>query len=297
MARPSLCRRFHALPFVGVVLAVLWLAAMTCRAQEGGAPGAGVLVKQDLPYKTGSGLSAYEQERCKLDLYLPQGGQKNFPTLVWFHGGGLTAGQKDNKETVPIAQVYARAGIAVASVNYRLSPQAKHPAYVEDAAAAAAWVKAHIAEHGGDPSRVFIGGHSAGGYLTLMVGLDPRYLAAHGLKFRDFAGLVPVAGQTLTHYTIRVERGLPKSRIIADEASPLNHARKDAPPMLILYAEKDMALRAEENLLLAAALRAAGHKHVAIHCIPGRNHGTVAHDMVKPGDPAFERVKAFVFGR
>lgn len=276
---------------------MLWLGVATLGAQEVSAPGTGILVKPDLAYKTGFSISAYEQERCKLDLYLPEGGQKNFPTLVWFHGGGLTAGQKDNKETVPIAQVYARAGIAVASVNYRLSPQATYPAYIEDGAAAAAWIKKHIADYGGDASRVFIGGHSAGGYLALMVGLDPTYLAAHGLKFRDFAGLVPVAGQTLTHYTIRVERGLPKSTIIADEGAPLHHARKDAPPMLILYAEKDMAMRAEENLLLAAALRAAGHKRVQIHCIKGRNHGTVAHDMVKPGDPAFERVKAFVLGR
>lgn len=251
-------------------------------------------VLTNLAYKSGDKLSTYETERCKLDLYLPDAATKDFPALVWFHGGGLTAGSKDGKETEAIAHHFASSGIAFASVNYRLSPKATYPAYIEDAAAAFAWVKRHIAEHGGNPKRVFIGGHSAGGYLTLMAGLDEKYLKAYGLKLTDIAGLFPVAGQTLTHYTIRQERGLPKDQIIADDASPLHHARKDAPPMLILYAEKDMALRAEENQLLAAAMRQAGHTQTAIHMIKGRTHGTVGHDLAKPDDKGFKLALQFI---
>ncbi|HYF36915.1 MAG TPA: prolyl oligopeptidase family serine peptidase, partial [Prosthecobacter sp.] len=156
------------------------------------------------------------------------------------------------------------------------------------------WIKTHIAEHGGDPGKVFIGGHSAGAYLTLMLGLDERYLARHGLKLADIAGLVPVAGQTLTHYTVRVERGLPKETIIADEAAPLHHARKDAPPILILYAEKDMPMRAQENELLAAALRAAGHTGISIRMMKGTNHGSVGHNLAKAGDYGRELVLTFI---
>ena len=269
------------------VMALLALAlAAPALAQD-------IEVLADLPYKSGASLTSYEQERCKLDLYLPAE-PKGCPTLVWFHGGGLTGGQKASAQTVAVARSLAQGGVAVASVNYRLSPKAKFPAYLEDAAAAFAWIKAHIAAHGGDSGKVFIGGHSAGAYVTLMVGLDDRFLAAHKLKLSDIAGLVPIAGQTLTHYTVRVERGLPKTAIIADEASPLHHARKDAPPMLILFADNDMAMRAEENQLLAAALKAAGHTGITATMIEDRTHGSISHGMANLDDPVRRLVLQFI---
>ncbi len=252
-----------------------------------------VTVQQNLAYKTGEGLTAYEQERCRLDLYLPAD-RNSFPTLVWLHGGALTSGTKDDGSVVAVARHFADSGVAVACVNYRLIPLAEYPAGIADTAAAFAWVKQHIAEHGGDPSRLFLGGHSAGGYLTLMVGLDARYLKAHGLDTTAIAGLVPVAGQTLTHYSIREERGLPKDRIIADEAAPLHHVRKDAPPMLILYAENDMAMRAQENELLAAALRQAGHTGTTLRMIKGHDHGSVGNGLALPGDEGFAEVMKFI---
>ena len=138
----------------------------------------------NLAYKTGEKLGEYETERCKLDLWLPPGG-KNFATLVWFHGGALKGGSKDG--SAAIARALTADGIAVAAVNYRLSPKATYPAYLEDSAAAVAWVRAHIAEHGGDPAKVFISGHSAGGYLTLMLAMDARWLKPHGLTPDSFA--------------------------------------------------------------------------------------------------------------
>lgn len=250
-------------------------------------------IQKDISYRNKAKVSRYEAERCKLDLYLPVG-RKNFPTLVWFHGGGLTEGDKAEIKTANLAKHYAEAGLAIASVNYRLSPKAKYPAYIQDAAAAFAWVKKHITEYGGAADQVFIGGHSAGAYLALMVGMDSQYIRLHGLKAEDIAGLVSVAGQTLTHYTIRLERGLPKNRIIADAGAPLHHVRKDAPPMLILYADKDMPLRREENELLAAALRHAGHTQATVRMIKNRDHGSVAHLMAKPRDTGFSQVMKFI---
>ena len=232
-------------------------------------------------YKDGE-LTALERERCLLDLHLPV--TKGFPTLVWFHGGGLTEGKRDSPFTVAIAEAFARNGVAVVSVGYRLSPAVTFPAYVEDGAAAFAWVHRHIAGHGGDPRAVFIGGHSAGAYLALMAGLDRTYLAKHQLPGDAVAGIVAVAGQTLTHYTVRVERGLPKETIIADAAAPLHHVRKDAPPVLALAAERDMAMRVEENLLLVAALTAAGHQDASYVFAAGRDHGSIAGWMAKPDD-------------
>lgn len=276
------------------IIAALLLGVVGAGAQEQTArSNAEVQLSPNLAYKTGANLTAYETERCKLDLYLPAG-MKSFPTLVWFHGGGLTGGVKDDSFTGNIAQRLVSLGIAVAAPNYRLSPKAKYPAYVEDAATAVVWVRTNIAAYGGDPSRVFVGGHSAGGYLTFMVGLDERWLGAHGLDTAALAGLIPVSGQTLTHYTIREERGLPKSKLFADEAAPVYHARKDTPPLLVLYAERDMAMRVEENQLLVAALKAAGNSQVTGRLIPDRDHGSIAENIKNANDPVLRAILDFI---
>ena len=282
---------------VALLLALLlntehWSLNTSLAAAEAKAAGT-VRVLADLPYKSGDKLNDYEKERCKLDLYLP-GGKKGFPSLVWFHGGGLEAGVKNGKETVALARSLAAAGVAVASVNYRLSPKATYPAYVEDAAAAFAWVRANVGAHGGDPARLFIGGHSAGGYLTLMVGLDARYLRAHGLELTATAGLVPVSGQTMTHYTVRKERGIGQFTITADEAAPVFHVRKETPPMLVIYADKDMAGRAEENEYLVAIMKGAGNQRVHGLLARDRTHGSVGHRIAEASDPARLAILEFI---
>ena len=108
-------------------------------------------VLADIAYKTGDALSDYERERCKLDVHLPAE-SKDFATLVWFHGGGLTAGSKDSKETTKIVRGLTEAGLAVVVPNYRLSPKAAYPAYIQDAAAACAWARSAICMN--SPSRV-----------------------------------------------------------------------------------------------------------------------------------------------
>jgi acetyl esterase/lipase len=245
----------------------------------------------DVAYKSGAGLSSDEVERCKLDVYLPTG-VKDFPTLVWFHGGGLKGGSKNGAEK--IARAFAGAGIAVVAPNYRLSPKATFPAYIQDAAAAVAWTKAHMAEHGGDAKRVFVSGHSAGGYLAFMLGLDARYLKEYGLELPDIAGFIPVSGQTMTHYTVREERGIGKFTITADEAAPVHFARKDTPPFLVLYADKDMAARAEENEYFVALMKGSGNKRVEGRMIADRNHGTIASKMAEDGDPGREAIVTFI---
>ncbi|MEP6670488.1 MAG: alpha/beta hydrolase [Chthoniobacter sp.] len=253
-----------------------------------------VHVVKDIAYKSGDALTDYEKSRCKLDLYLPASGD-HFPALVWFHGGGLTGGTKDADSTKEICRRFARAGIAVAAVNYRLSPKATYPAYLDDSAAAFAWVKTHAAEQHINPARVFVGGHSAGGYLAFMLGLDARWLKPYDMAPSAIAGLIPVSGQVMTHYTVREERGIKDHNVIsADEAAPINHLHKDTPPFLILYADKDMPARREESMYLAAALRATGNPRVQQLQIDDRTHGSIAGNMVHPGDPAAEAILHFI---
>jgi acetyl esterase/lipase len=245
----------------------------------------------NLHYKSGDSLSIYEKERCVLDVYLPQGA-KDFTTLVWFHGGGLKGGNKDG--SVKMATSLADAGVAVVVPNYRLSPKSKFPSYVEDAAAAVAWTKAHIAEHGGDPKRLFVGGHSAGGYLTLLLGMDRHYLKDVGLEPKDVAGYIPVSGQTMTHYTVREERGIGQFTITADEAAPVHYSRPETQPFLVLYADHDMAARAEENAYFVAIMKGAGNKHITGKLITDRTHGSIAGKISEDGDPAREAILEFI---
>lgn len=271
-------------------MALLFCASL--RAETPSAPkGTNTLTFHNQPYKTGDSLTPYEKERCVLDIYLPIK-TKNFSTLIWFHGGGLKNGNKNG--ATKMAESLVKAGIAVVVPNYRLSPKATYPAYIQDAAAAVAWTRTHIPEHGGDPKRIFVSGHSAGGYLTLMLGVDPHYLHDAGLEATDLAGYIPVSGQTMTHYTVREERGIGQFTITADEAAPVHFSRKDTPPFLVLYADHDMAARAEENAYFVAIMKGAGNKNITGQLITDRTHGTIASKISEEGDPAREAILKFI---
>ena len=150
-----------------VTLLLLLFCMLTLHAQEV------YKTVKDLPYIAKSETDAYRKERCKLDVYYPMD-KKDFPTIVWFHGGGLEGGGKH------IPQELMNRGFAVVVVNYRLSPKAKNPAYIEDAAAAVAWTFNHIEEYGGSKDKIFVSGHSAGGYLALILAMDKKYMEAYG---------------------------------------------------------------------------------------------------------------------
>ena len=218
----------------------------------------------------------YRQERCKLDIYYPKT-RKPFKTLVWFHGGGLTEGNKYFPEQL------LKKGIAVVAVNYRLSPMAKSPAAVQDAATAVAWVFRHIAEYGGDTSQIYVSGHSAGGYQALMLALDKQWLAAEGIDADAVAAYYPISGQTATHFSIRTERGISFTTPLVDCMAPLNNVRKLGTRLVLFTGERslEMMARYEENLYLKSVLEGIGNQEIPIYEFPGANHGTVL-------TPAFE---------
>ncbi|OYU79388.1 MAG: lipase [Flavobacterium sp. BFFFF1] len=234
-------------------------------------------IKTDIHYYTDSinKTDKYINERCILDLYYPTK-QKNFATVVWFHGGGLTGGSKE------IPKALTEQGIAVIGVNYRLSPKVKSPAFIQDAAAAVAWAFKNIANYGGDPKLIFVAGHSAGGYLTAMIGLDKQWLKADGIDANDIAGLIPLSCQAITHFTIREERGIPDKQPVIDKMAPLFHVRGDAPPLLLITGDREMEMlgRYEENAYLARMMKIAGHKYTTLYEIQGYGH-----DMTAPGLP------------
>jgi acetyl esterase/lipase len=256
------------------------------------APGAdAVQVVKDLAYRPADEPDVDARQRCKLDLYLPAQA-KSFPTLVWFHGGGLESGGRSGEG--PWATSLARSGMALAVVDYRLSPKATYPAYIQDAALAVAYVHREIAARGGDPKRVFIGGHSAGGYLTAMLVLDPRWLTAAGMEPAEVAGAVPVSGQMITHSTVRKERGISRDVEVVDDAAPLSHARAPVPPIFFVTADNDMKGRGQENRRMHEALVALGNTNLKIREFAGRTHGTIKSAMSNEDDPARKALVEFV---
>ncbi len=218
----------------------------------------------------------YLKERAVLDIYCPESSSDLKPTLVWFHGGGLTRGKKY------IPSGLKDKGICVVAANYRFYPKVKMPVYIEDAAAAVAWVFKNIRGYGGDPELIFVSGHSAGGYLASMVGLDKKWLDTHGIDANQIAGLMPLSGHTITHFTIRRERGLSNKTPVVDELAPLFHVRSDAPPLLLITGdrEKELLGRYEENAYLMRMMKVAGHEETTLHELEGYGH-----IMVQPAIP------------
>jgi dipeptidyl aminopeptidase/acylaminoacyl peptidase len=278
---------------ISLVLAML-LVLGAAKAQ--GPAEATVDVIKGLAYKTGPALTAYERERCVLDLYLPKTRIMPVPVIVWFHGGALEGNSKNDNETVVVARRFARDGVAVAVAEYRISPKVKYPAYIEDAAAAVAWVKTHAAEYGINSKAVFVGGHSAGGYLAGMVGLDPLYLEFWGANASELAGIIPVSGQMFTHFTVRKERGIahPETTPIIDAAAPAYHIRKETPPILLVMGDHDWPARAEENRYFQAIMKVAGNTRVEYQEFADRDHGTIIGRIPDAEDPVALAILGFV---
>jgi acetyl esterase/lipase len=218
----------------------------------------------------------YLSSQCTLDIYYPKGA-KNFATIIWFHGGGITTGSKE------IPKALMDKGFAVVGVGYRLSPKVTAPKYIEDAAAAVAWVFQHINNYGGNANLIFISGHSAGGYLGMMIALDKKYLNKYNIDANNIAALIPFSGQAITHFTIRNERGIKATQPIIDEYAPLYHVRADAPPILLITGdrEKELLGRYEENAYFLRMMKLTGNLHTNLYELQGFNH----ENMPEPAFP------------
>lgn len=210
-------------------------------------------------------------DRCKLSVFHPKA-QTGTPVLIFLHGGGLTGG--DHHGT---PELWKHLGCVIVSPTYRLYPNAKYPDFLDDAAAALAWTKKHIAEFGGNPDKIFVSGHSAGAYLTTCLVLMPEFLKRQGLTPFDFAGFIPISGSMVTHYAVQLERTGSNNKIIVDDAAPLNHALKETPPLLILCGEPglDFGSRPSDNRLMGHALRDAGNTAFEQYEVPCMDHGSI----------------------
>ena len=244
-----------------VFLLVLLLVAAPAFSQE-------AVTVRDIGYST---VNEYAAERCKLDVYTPSGA-KDAPVVVWFHGGGLMGGGKF------IPPELKDEGIVVVAANYRLLPGASIDEVIDDAAAAVAWTFNNIGNYGGSPDRIYVAGHSAGGYLTNMIGLDKTWLSRYGIDADRIAGLAPYSGQVITHFALRESMGMSPLQPLVDKYAPLYHVRPDAPPIIIISGDRELELygRYEETAYFWRMLKLSGHPAVYLYELDGYDHGSMA---------------------
>lgn len=216
-------------------------------------------------------VSAYADSMCVLDIARPEGAT-SAPVLVWFHGGGLTGGRRE------VPRDLMHDGLIVVGVEYRLSPQVATTEIIDDAAAAVAWTVRHIAQFGGDPTQVFIAGHSAGGYLVNMLALDKSWLKKYEVDADSLAGVIPFSGQVITHFETRRAQGIQPLQPTIDRTAPLFHVRRDCPPMLILSGDREKELygRYEETAYFWRMMKLVGHPDVTLYEFDGFDHGSMA---------------------
>ena len=236
------------------------------------APSGTTRVASDVPYGS--------DPRQRLDVYAPAG--RDLPVVVFLYGGGWYGGERGMYPFVG-ASLGAK-GVLTVIPDYRVYPQVRFPDFVDDAARAVAWTRAHAAEYGGDPRRIFLIGHSAGAHIAALLTLDKHYLTAVGLDpDKDIAGMAGLAGP---YDFLPLTEDIYKA-IFAPAAGdmavtqPISFARGDAPPMLLLAGSADRVVLPRNTVNLAAAIRADGGR-VAERIYPGIGHPLVLGAIARP---------------
>lgn len=244
-----------------LTLALMGAATATVRAESI------KTVVSDLNYTHKSDL--YAKERCKLDISYPAD-TAGCPVVVWYHGGGLVQGEKQLPE-----RICREKDLVVVGVNYRLLPKVTVDTCLDDCAEALAWVFENIDKYGGDRNKIFVTGHSAGGYITAMLGLDKSWLDKYGVNADSIAGLIPYSGQAISHFSYRQMNGIPNLQPTIDRFAPLFHVRADAPPLVLITGDRELELfgRYEENAYLWRMMKLVGHKDTTLYEIGGHDHG------------------------
>ncbi len=268
----------------------LFLAVGGCSATDilnRTALGTGVGVTTDIAYGDG--------ERRTLDVYAPAGAH-SAPVVVFFYGGGWTSGSKADYRFVGLA--LAARGFVTIVPDYRLYPEVRYPAFIEDGAAAVRWARDHAVAQGGDPGRIVLVGHSAGAYIAAMLALDDRWLGANDMvPGRDLAGVVGLAGP-YDFLPLNTEELKAIFAPAADLGStqPITHVGPGAPPMLLITGDGDDTVKPGNTMRLAAKLAAAGDQATTI-VYPGVSHrilvGAFAWPL-RPLAPTLDDVARFV---
>ncbi len=236
-----------------------------------------------------------DQPRQTLDIYAPSTPAAGRPVVVFFYGGGWQTGRKDDYRF--IGQALASRGITAVLPNYRLYPEVKFPAFVDDGAAAVAWTKRHIGTYGGRAGHLFVAGHSAGAHIAAMLATNASYLTNAKASTHDLSGLIGLAGP----YDFLPIRGAALKRIFAPESEwprtqPIHFVTGNEPPMLLLHGGADATVLPKNSTNMAARVNESGGS-AKVKIYPGVGHGMLLAPLAATlrfkGD-ALDRIADFV---
>lgn len=219
-------------------------------------------------YQRQAALSYGTGARQVLDVYMPRGARAA-PVVIFWYGGSFQFGRRDNYRFLGAA--LAQRGLVTVLPDYRLYPPAVFPDFLDDAAQAVRWVRDHAAEFGGDPARLFLMGHSAGGYVASMVALDRRYLTRAGAGDVKLRGLIALSAPHVLVPNTSELRTIFGSPWTSADWQPLNFAGPGAPPALLIHGQRDQTVDPRNSEALAAALRAQG-VDVSLRIFPRLSH-------------------------
>jgi acetyl esterase/lipase len=236
-------------------------------------------------YRADTGLPYGRDPRQRVDVYRPlqpsAAGSAGYPMVVFFYGGAWTRGERADYRFV--GEALASRGVIAVLADYRLSPQVRYPAFLEDSAQAVRWADDQAAALGADRSRLFVMGHSAGAYIAAMLALDARWLRAVQREPARLAGWIGIAGpyDFLPIVNPDAKRAFNWPDTPAD-SQPLAHASANAPRTLLLAASVDDVVNPHRNTVgLAERLTAAGAS-VNVKLFSGVSHATVLAAMARP---------------
>lgn len=234
--------------------------------------------------------------RQMLDVYSPQAARGR-PIIVFWYGGGWTKGEKEQYRFVGAA--LAEAGFVAVLPDYRLHPEVKFPGFVQDGADALAWVVGHAAEIGGDSTRIYLAGHSAGAHLAGVLAYDPTQLERVGLRAGVVRGFIGLSGPYALAPDNQTYRTIFAAPFTHADWQPVQLARAGSPPALLMHGADDQVVWASHAQKMASALEAIGVP-VTLRIYEGRRHRdtAAAFAALSPNKlPVLEEIRRFVEAR
>lgn len=281
---------------------LLTLTAALALAALGGCSVAGVLnaAVSHKNFHSDTGLDYGSAARQKLDVYTPaanapQAGPHGRPIVVFFYGGSWQNGSRSSYLFVGAA--LASRGFVAVVPDYRTWPETAFPGFVDDAAAAVRWARDHATEFGGDPSQIFLMGHSAGAHIVMLLATDGRYLAAQKMSKSDVRGVIGLAGpyDFLPLHDATLEEIFPPALRAASQ--PINFVEGDEPPMFLAAGQRDTTVDPGNTDRLAAKLRASGDTAVEVKHYPRIGHALLVGAIAAPlrgFAPVLDDTSAFI---
>lgn len=220
--------------------------------------------------RVAAGLAYGPGPRRRFDLYRPRQAEEGLPVLVFFYGGSWASGRREDYAFA--GRALAAHGFLTAIADYRLVPEAHFPDFLEDGAEALRAAARAAPDHGGDPARLILVGHSAGAHIAAMLALDPQWLGAGRPSVRGFAGLAgPYDFLPLDGPATRAAFG---SAPDLEATQPVHFAAPGAPPALLLHGAEDRTVRPRNSERLASALRREG-SDARVKLYPGLGHAAI----------------------